>query len=261
MTVNLHTHTYRCGHASGTEREYIERAIAGGIKLLGFSDHAPFLFPDGHESVFRVPVASAKEYMETISALREEYRDKIDIRIGFEMEYYPLYFKDMLAYVQSLGAEYIILGEHYLNNEAPPAKHTATLTKGISDRELCEYVQTTIEGMSTGAFTYLAHPDVINYTGERELYLSEMNKICKAALKYSIPLELNFLGIRDSRFYPNPVFWEMVGKEGCEVVYGFDAHDAKAAYDGASIEKAEEMRKKYGLRVIEEPKIIDIQKL
>ena len=38
MIANYHTHTWRCRHADGTEREYVERAIEGGLKILGFSD-------------------------------------------------------------------------------------------------------------------------------------------------------------------------------------------------------------------------------
>ena len=56
MYANYHTHTWRCNHARGTERDYIEQAIASGVKILGFSDHTPnpyswnmdFLpYPDG----------------------------------------------------------------------------------------------------------------------------------------------------------------------------------------------------------------------
>ena len=47
MNYNYHTHTTRCGHASGTEREYIERALANGVEYMGFSDHSTFVFPDG----------------------------------------------------------------------------------------------------------------------------------------------------------------------------------------------------------------------
>ena len=39
MNANYHTHTVRCHHAIGSEREYIEKAISRGFKKLGFSDH------------------------------------------------------------------------------------------------------------------------------------------------------------------------------------------------------------------------------
>ena len=39
MLTNYHTHTTRCGHAEGTEEEYILTALRCGYKVLGFSDH------------------------------------------------------------------------------------------------------------------------------------------------------------------------------------------------------------------------------
>ena len=46
MIVNYHTHTARCGHAWGSDREYAESALAAGLKILGFSDHTPYDFFD-----------------------------------------------------------------------------------------------------------------------------------------------------------------------------------------------------------------------
>ena len=46
MLTNYHTHTRRCGHAVGEDREYAEAAVQAGLKILGFSDHAPQIFPE-----------------------------------------------------------------------------------------------------------------------------------------------------------------------------------------------------------------------
>ena len=48
MLANYHTHTKRCNHALGEDREYVEAAIKAGLKVLGFSDHCPFVIEDGH---------------------------------------------------------------------------------------------------------------------------------------------------------------------------------------------------------------------
>lgn len=40
---NFHTHTYRCHHAKGTDRDYVEAAIKAGYTEIGFSDHVPTL--------------------------------------------------------------------------------------------------------------------------------------------------------------------------------------------------------------------------
>ena len=46
MIANYHTHTWRCLHAAGTEREYVENAIKGGYKILGFSEDECMAFGD-----------------------------------------------------------------------------------------------------------------------------------------------------------------------------------------------------------------------
>ena len=43
LIANYHTHTKRCHHACGEDREYVEAAIESGLKILGFSDHTFFI--------------------------------------------------------------------------------------------------------------------------------------------------------------------------------------------------------------------------
>jgi histidinol-phosphatase (PHP family) len=254
---NYHTHTALCGHAEGTIEEYIERAIEGGIIDMGFSDHAPYMFPDGHESHFRVPVAKAKQYVEDIKAIRKKYESKIDIKIGFEMEYYPMHFERMLKTVNDAEAEYIILGQHFVDNEMP--KSPAMLEKSDDVEWLKEYVFCVISAIESGVFTYIAHPDMINFSGDESVYGEEMRKICISSKKHDIPIEINFNGIRNNRPYPKNAFWKMAGEEQCPVTIGFDAHKACDAYDAESLKKAERMIEKYNLNYIGKPHIIYIK--
>ena len=109
--------------------------------------------------------------------------------------------------------------------------------------------------MASGAFTYIAHPDLINFTGDDAVYVSEIRRICRASKEYDVPLEINFLGIREGRLYPRDLFWKTVGEEKAPVTFGFDAHSVRAAFDGASLVKAKEMVKKYELNYIGMPKL------
>ena len=249
MFANYHTHTARCGHASGREEDYILRAIEGGIKILGFSDHIPFRFPDGHQSGFRVPVEQGRAYVALLSELREKYREQIEIHIGFEMEYYPLYFQEMLVYSRELGAEYLILGQHFIGNAHPNGRYVAQPSDSVA--ELAEYVDCVIAGMESGAFRYVAHPDVFRILGDRADYQAESRRLCAAAKKLDIPLEINFLGIRDHRHYPREDFWKIAGEYGCKAIFGFDSHTAEDAYDGASVETAMGILKAYNLELVE----------
>lgn len=258
MQYNYHTHTYRCGHASGTEREYIERAIQGGVQHMGFSEHMPFRFPDGHESSYRAPVASVEDYFHTLYALREEYKDKIDLKIGFEMEYYPRYFQQMLRNALSWGGEYLILGQHFIREEYPEGIASGYPNEKVED--LKEYVSCVIAGIESGYFTYVAHPDLFYFKGEEEIYIAEMRKICIASRKYDIPLEINFLGIRQNRVYPDPLFWRIAGEEKAPVTFGFDAHNVDSAYDEISLETAKVLVEQYHLNYIGIPKLIILQR-
>ena len=137
MNYNYHAHTWRCGHATGTEEEYIQYAIAHGVKYMGFSDHAPFVFPDGTQSSYRVQREEAPGYISLLRELREKYKDQLDMKIGFEMEYYPAYFDAMLQNVRDLGAEYLILGQHFIYNEHPDG---IASSRTSTEEHLKEYV-------------------------------------------------------------------------------------------------------------------------
>ena len=66
MKANYHTHTVRCHHAVGDEREYIENAIDAGMKILGFSDHTPQFFKSGYVSGMRMTPDEAPGYVSCI---------------------------------------------------------------------------------------------------------------------------------------------------------------------------------------------------
>ncbi len=225
MLVNYHTHTRRCNHARGSERDYIEAAIAAGIRVLGFSDHTPCPFPDGHNSWFRMSVESCPEYFSAIRRLRDEYAGRIELHVGVELEYYPAVFPAQLELLRRNGCEYLLLGQHYLFNEEDD-RYCGSPTD--EPERLVQYVDQTIEAMETGYFTYLAHPDLLNFTGDRALYRLHMARLCRAAKELDMPLELNLLGLHDGRSYPDRDFWELAAETGNRVVLGCDAHCPEA---------------------------------
>lgn len=258
MNYNYHTHTYMCRHASGTPAEYIEKAIAGGIEFMGFSDHIPHIAKDGTQSSYRVPYDKAREYVSELADLRDKYKEKIEISIGFESEYYPEVFDEMVNYAVSVGCEYLILGPHFLREERPEDEHTITPTESLD--ALKNYVSNVTSAIESGAFTYVAHPDIFNFKGDVSVYREYMRKICKASREHNVPLEINFLGIRDNRNYPNELFWQVAGEEQAPVTFGFDAHTVDSACDRESQKRAEEISKKYGLNYIGKPEIIRLKK-
>ena len=256
MDYNLHTHTKRCGHASGEDEEYILAAIDAGIKTLGFSDHAPYLFPDGREQGHCVKTKDAEEYVRNILSLKKKYEDKIDIRVGFEMEYYPTYFDGMLSYVKSLGAEYLILGQHAIYD----GKYFVHGVKESAE-DYREYVRCTVSAMRSGAFSYVAHPDIMQLSSDEEVFEEGAREIARASREINVPLEINLLGVREGRCYPTEKFWSIVGKEGSPVTVGIDAHSPSAILEKEAFSVAKWLIKKWQLNYVGMAKIRNLNQI
>lgn len=252
MITNLHTHTARCRHASGTEEAYVQAALKSGIQKLGFSDHTPYWFSEGHYSSFRMYPEQLPEYVDTVLALGDRYKGKMEIRLGLEAEYYPAFFPELLSRLKDTPVQYLLLGQHYIGNEIGDW-YSGWKTADLD--HLRRYCKQVADAMYTGVFTYLAHPDLINYVGDREVYRSYVRTVCKAANDCGLPLELNLLGIRENRHYPNATFWEVAAEEGCRVVLGVDAHNPESFLETNSEKRAREMIAHYSLVLIEDPLI------
>lgn len=249
LRANYHTHTTRCRHAYGTEREFIEEAIRLGIKKLGFSDHVPCPFKNGFESGIRMTMDEAPGYVATIRQLQEEYKDKIRLYVGFEAEYVREFYDEQMKLFNELGCDYLIMGQHFLKSEEL-GPYTGTQTE--DEARIREYVDIVIEGMQTGSFKYIAHPDIINYQGLDSVYDWEMTRLCKAALEMDIPLEINMLGIGENKVYPREKFWQIVSAVGNKVIIGIDAHCVEHMQDIESFEKALDMVEKYNLNLVDD---------
>lgn len=251
LIYNFHTHTFRCGHAIGTEEEYVINAIKCGIKKMGFADHFPLKFEDGSQNPARVKVEEVHLYRDEVFRLKEKYKNDIEIFLGFEMEYYSELFDEMLKNAKSYGAEYLILGQHFYMPENKGGSHVYS---SQNEEGLKKYVDSVIEAIKKDVFTYVAHPDMINFSGDMDVYKREMKRLCIGAKETDTPLEINFLGIRDKRIYPNENFWRIAGEIGVKAVFGLDAHDPLGACDVASLSIGQKIAEKNSIEVIE-PKL------
>lgn len=61
--------------------------------------------------------SEAEGYAKSINSLKEKYKGKIDIKLGFELEYYPALFEKEIEFLKTFNYDYLILGQHYVDNE------------------------------------------------------------------------------------------------------------------------------------------------
>ena len=78
---NLHTHSIYSDGAH-TPREIVEQAISQGMSAIGISDHSYTFFDT------RYCIAEEKnlQYINELRALKEEYKGKIDVLVGIELD-------------------------------------------------------------------------------------------------------------------------------------------------------------------------------
>lgn len=255
IKINYHTHTTRCGHASGEDRAYVEAAIQAGLKVLGFSDHTPYPVPSGFKSGMRISLEDTADYFQSITSLKKEYAKDIDIYCGLETEYFPAHFQRLLEYLKPYPLDYMILGQHYVPDEetgfyvGSPFGDSSVLTL---------YTDCVIEAMKTGCFSYVAHPDLPYYVGpnSKELLKESYKRICEAAKTYNIPLEINCLGnSRDMSIYPTDDFLDTAAVYKNQMIVGLDAHSPKQFSNIANTEDCVNKAAIRGLELVENLKL------
>ena len=232
MKTNFHTHTYRCGHAVGTERDYVRCAAEAGFELLGMSDHTPW--PDSN-GVGMKP-EELGDYVAELRALKAEYAGKLDLKIGLECEYNAAHIHWLRDQIAEHGLDYIIMGSHF------GAVHGERIWFGaVTDQAgLKAYRDCTIAGLETGMYAYLAHPELClrAYPQWDDAAADACRALARACRELNVPVEYNLEGVRASRkgnhpgiCYPNRHFWDIAAEEGCTAIIGYDAHIPETLLD------------------------------
>lgn len=261
LIANYHTHTYRCGHAYGSDESYVKAAIEYGIKYLGFSDHISFKglsFPR-----MRQDREMLDDYINSINILKEKYKDLIDIKIGFEAEYIEEFLDDYKELLNSKKIDYLICGQHCIIKGNEQAWYNRNYH---DEKTIISYTDMVIRAIKSGLFKYIAHPDLFmnGYQIWDEASIRESKRIIEASIEYNVPLEINVSGLRyhkskhkinnDGRLienmYPYNEFWKMVGEYKALAIIGVDAHRDIDFLDGV-IDEAIEIAEKYNIKLIE----------
>ena len=115
--TNFHTHTARCGHASGEDEQYVRSAIRGGYRVLGFSDHTPWSYASDFVSPIRMPLDALPDYVRSVRSLQRRYAGRIELRLGLECEYFEDYMPWLRDTIREYRLDYVIFGNHFYRTD------------------------------------------------------------------------------------------------------------------------------------------------
>jgi len=235
MRVDLHNHTSRCNHATGTVDDYIKKAIELGIDIYGFTEHAPMDF----DPKYRISFNEMVDYERDILDAKDRYRDDIKILLGYEVDYIPKYLDRR---VLDAKVDYLIGSVHFIDNWGfdNPEFIGEYSSRDIDDiwREYFSAIESMAE---SGYFDIVGHLDLIKvfkFMPKRDIRLIAKDAL-KAIKKSDMVVEINSAGLRKpiGETYPSKELLEMVYELDIPISFASDAHSVEQVgfgYDNAS---------------------------
>lgn len=248
--TNYHTHTYRCNHAYGSDEDYVLAAIKGGYSELGFSDHAPWPLHDFESNNIRMKIEELPAYVESVNHLKAKYAGQIKIYLGLECEYFPDRIEWLKQIKDKYHLDYLIFGNHFYrfsNNDRYYGYFTYQ-RENIIDY----YLDDTYNGLKTGMYDCLAHPDLFMRSCRALSDKTEKAfvQLCKWSLEFDVPLEYNLNGLKVSSFFPSAAMFKVAGEYQAKVIINNDCHDPLDFLDQQLYKSGYDNLKDYNCKII-----------
>lgn len=230
LLYESHMHTPLCKHAVGLPGEYAAVAEKKNLKGIIVTCHAPM--PDGYGSGHRMAWRQFDEYKAMVGQATDEWRGRVDVRLGLESEYVP----EHLGWIEKLHGQaefHHVLGSvHY---------HIQEYVDAYFDGHWVEFQRTYFrhlaEAAETGLYDTLSHPDLVKNVSPAEWDLARIMPDIQRALdriaKAGTAMELNTSGRNKTipEFNPGLEILREMRVRNIPVVIGADAHHPQRAGD------------------------------
>lgn len=230
IPFDYHSHHYRCGHAAGQMRDYIDAAIAKGMTEFGVSDHGPAYFLPGDHAQPGTQMAGSEfsRYVAEAKALQAEYAGRIAVKVGVEADFIEDRADDLREILHREPLDYALGSVHYVHGisvfnrprwleEDPEATYT-------------EYYRLVQAAARCGLFDTLAHLTVIEVFGpplSPELAARLYPPVADAIAEAGCLVEVNTSGYRKmggDEPFPNRQMLRELIRRGVPITFGSDCH-------------------------------------
>jgi len=220
-------HTALCGHATGSLEDYVQQAIAIGLKEIGFSDHAPMVH-ERHPGV-TMDFRQLPLYHKLIDEVKKKYGDKIGIKYALEADFIPGFKAKTKKIISGYPYDYIIGSVHYVNGWAvdDPVTIEKWKTQDI-DQVWRDYFKLLRQSAQSGMFQIIGHCDLPKKFGHRPTVdiSDEVKATAKVFKETGVAIEINTSGLRKpvKEMYPSPAHLRIYCAAGVPLTFGSDAH-------------------------------------
>ncbi|MFQ9248778.1 MAG: histidinol-phosphatase HisJ [Clostridium paraputrificum] len=218
---------------------------------ITFTEHMPLpgIFMD--EKLLKECSPNEEEillYLKEATKIKEEYKDKIKINVGLEVDYVEGYEEKIKKMLDNYG-EYLdegILSVHFLRLDdvyhcldmsVDEFGIIAKILGGV-EKVYDKYFETLIKSINADLGSYkpkrIGHPTLVRIFNEKYPmdYKNEalIDKVIKTIKENGYEIDFNTAGLRKQyckETYPSGVFLDKAIKNNIKMVKGSDAHSAK----------------------------------
>ena len=234
MYPDYHVHTSFSGDSETPAENQIRKALELGMPSVCITDHQDFDFPEEKYGIsFEFDTAA---YMKEMTALKDRYRGRIDIRTGVELGLQD-HLKDQLdAYVKSWDFDYVIGSIHLVRHIDP---YYPEYFEGRSSvAAFREYFETVLNNVklhddfdALGHLDYIVRyaPDFRNLRYPASQVEDVIDEILRVLISKDKALEVNTAGLRYGLGFTNPhskVIRRYLELGGEYLILGSDAHQS-----------------------------------
>lgn len=227
----------------GEPRTYVEEAIRKEFKIIGFSSHAPIPF----DSTWTMKEENVIHYLDAIGKLKIEYKDRIEIYTGFEIDYFDGDSRDIF---NKYDVDYQIGSVHFFSDHINNTYYSVDGNDEDFKRTLNEYFDGNIEDLVCSYYEQLikmieqhqpdilGHLDVVKknngneryFSEQEEWYITQVHKLLDVIKQHGTIVEVNTGGITRGYIkepYPSKWILKECKKKGIDVMVNSDAHSVE----------------------------------
>lgn len=258
-----HTHSKLCHHAVGTLEDYVKQAVKKGLNTIGFNDHFPYEFYDGIENVpheeYAMKLDELDLYLTSAKDLREKYKDTLNIKIGFEVEFIEPQVAVLNSHLNPLLSEldYLHGSVHILILKdglwpMDDERFIERFDKIDIDDIYAQFYQHIRKMISIKKFNFdiVSHFDLPKkfnkLPSKKAEFIEQVSKTLELIKKNDLTMEINTSGFRKAvkEQYPSTEILELMHDLDIPILLGSDAHAPEEV--GWEFEKMIQIIKKIG---------------
>ena len=228
-------HTPLCGHAVGEPLDYAKAAQVNGIDIITFTCHIPMDWEAFGQTGTRMQLVDLEHYMNMVRDASVEAKDfGVEILCGIEAEIYPddSHMESMDIILSNYSFDFV-LGS--LHAHCPSYLQWLARNNVTSDPAKIDcYFKHLIEGVQSGRYDSISHPDVIRTYGvvqsfDPSAHEAIIREFLQAVTEQDICMEINTSGLNkgDRLIHPDPLIIDWAGELGVKLTMGSDSHEPR----------------------------------